>query len=199
MPSQFAGWPHNKLDWTLPADKDLTECLCYGVDLLLYIKSMYTASRRCIGTTVMWQSQPECGDRVRRPVCMRGTALSALECAPDVPCVGGCRAQGRWQGREKPALKAMHCSGYPLASWFDTQHAPVIWKTSFLLCTILNYACYPYLLQMLQFLSSCCSHHYHFNSAFIFIGNSSLFFTECQEDLNLKQVFAIQPTVSSKT
>lgn len=34
---------------------------------------------------------------------------------------------------------------------------------------------------------------------FILIGNILLFLTERQEDLSLKQAFAIQPTVSFKT
>lgn len=66
----------------------------------------------------------------------------------------------------------MHCAGYPVASWFDTQQVSVIFrKISLLISIILNYYCYPHLLQMLKFLSSpFCSHHYHcnFNSAFIF-------------------------------
>lgn len=94
------------ISWTV--DKDLTECLCYGVNLLLYIKSMYTASRRWICTTVMRQNQPEYGDRVRRPICMKGTAPSAPECVPDVSCEGN--AGLREDGREERSLHWRLCT-----------------------------------------------------------------------------------------
>lgn len=154
----------------------------------------------CYGTGLarMWGQ----GQKTLNLPCVVATSLSVpWMCSWCVRGVGGLQGLGqRWEERQKPGIE-----GYalPMGTW-----AFLVWYTAHP-CLFKNLFSYiPFLKLCLSFTSTAnyCFFlllvaHMIFTLIlhFILIGNILLFLTERQEDLSLKQAFAIQPTVSFKT
>lgn len=95
----------------------------------------------------------------------------------------------RWQARQKPRIEG---GALLMGTWvprsFLIRHTahPHLLKISFLISTLKNQFCYSHLPQMMKFLLFAAHIIFTVILLFIFIQNSLLVFTGCQEALSLK-------------